>query len=172
LAVTDFYQQKLVVNTIHTFKVDGIEGGTIDFAALAGKKILVVNVASECGLTPQYQQLQELYEEFGDKLTIVGFPAIPIAIGIGAQEPGSNHEIQSFCTRRYGVLPTTCRDRCDHPPSVPMADAKIAEWRSRQHRNLEFSSRQIVGTPLSNRAASSMFSHLLPVPLMMKYSVG
>lgn len=87
------------MNTIHTFKVEGIEGETIDFATYAGKKILLVNVASECGLTPQYQQLQELYEEFGDKLTIVGFPAN----NFGGQEPGANHEIQAFCTRRYGV---------------------------------------------------------------------
>ena len=74
-------------------------GGTIDFSALAGKKILIVNVASECGLTPQYQQLQELYEEFEDKLTIVGFPAN----NFGGQEPGTNDEIQTFCTRNYGV---------------------------------------------------------------------
>lgn len=87
------------MNTIHLFKVDGIAGGTIDFAAFAGKKILVVNVASECGLTPQYQQLQELYEEFEDKIAIVGFPAN----NFGAQEPGSNHEIQAFCSRNYGV---------------------------------------------------------------------
>jgi glutathione peroxidase len=93
---TFYFQQ---VNTIHTFKVEGIAGKTLDFAALAGKKILVVNVASECGLTPQYQQLQELYEEFEDKLTIVGFPAN----NFGGQEPGSNEQIQTFCARNYGV---------------------------------------------------------------------
>jgi glutathione peroxidase len=87
------------VNTIHSFKVDGIAGGTIDFAAFAGKKILIVNVASECGYTPQYQQLQELYEEFEDKIAIVGFPAN----NFGGQEPGSNQEIQAFCSRNYGV---------------------------------------------------------------------
>ncbi len=79
--------------------MEGIAGETLDFAALAGKKILVVNVASECGLTPQYQQLQELYETFKDKLTIVGFPAN----NFGGQEPGSNDQIQTFCTRNYGV---------------------------------------------------------------------
>ena len=101
------------MNTIHTFKVEGSEGETIDFAAFVGKKILVVNVASECGLTPQYQQLQELYEEFGDKLTIVGFPAN----NFGEQEPGSNHEIQAFCTRRYGVsFPLSAKiDVTTHP---------------------------------------------------------
>ncbi len=87
------------MNTIHPFKVEELAGGTIDFSAFAGKKILVVNVASECGLTPQYQQLQELYEEFEDKLTIVGFPSN----NFGGQEPGTNDEIQAFCTRNYGV---------------------------------------------------------------------
>ena len=94
-----FYFLLSKVNTFHSFRVEGIEGGTIDFAALAGKKILVVNVASECGHTPQYGQLQELYEEFEDKIAIVGFPAN----NFGAQEPGSNHEIQTFCSRNYGV---------------------------------------------------------------------
>ncbi len=87
------------MNTLHSFKVEGIEGEEIDFAAFAGKKIMVVNVASECGLTPQYQQLQELYEEFGDKFVIIGFPAN----NFGGQEPGSNSDIQAFCSRRYGV---------------------------------------------------------------------
>jgi glutathione peroxidase len=101
------------VNTIHTFRVERIEGGTIDFSAFAGKKILVVNVASECGFTPQYQQLQELYEEFEDKLTIVGFPAN----NFGGQEPGTNEQIQAFCTRRYGVtFPLSAKiDVTTHP---------------------------------------------------------
>lgn len=60
---------------------------------------MIVNVASECGYTPQYQQLQELYEEFIDKLVIVGFPSNDF----GGQEPGSNEEIRAFCTQRYGV---------------------------------------------------------------------
>ena len=87
------------MNTIHTFKVEGIEGEEIDFARFKGKKIMVVNVASECGLTPQYQQLQELYEEFEDKFVIIGFPAD----NFGGQEPGTNSEIRAFCSRRYGA---------------------------------------------------------------------
>ncbi len=85
--------------TIHGFRVEGIDGGVIDFADFQGKKILVVNVASACGFTPQYQQLQELYEAFSDKVTIVGFPTNDF----GGQEPGSNAEIRAFCTRQYGV---------------------------------------------------------------------
>lgn len=87
------------MNTIHSFKVKGIEGEEIDFALFKGKKIIVVNVASACGFTPQYQQLQELYEEFGHKLVVVGFPAN----NFGGQEPGTNEEIRAFCSRRFGV---------------------------------------------------------------------
>lgn len=87
------------MNTIHTFKVESIEGGEIDFAQFKGRKIIIVNVASACGFTPQYEQLQELYEGFGDKLTIVGFPTN----NFGGQEPGSNEEIREFCSLRYGV---------------------------------------------------------------------
>ncbi|MFN7115512.1 MAG: glutathione peroxidase [Saprospiraceae bacterium] len=87
------------MHSIHQFKVQGIEGNEIDFAQFAGKKIIIVNVASECGYTPQYQQLQELYDEFQDKLVIVGFPSDDF----GGQEPGTNEEIQAFCEIRYGV---------------------------------------------------------------------
>lgn len=87
------------MNSIHRFKVEGIEGEEIDFARFDGKKIIVVNVASECGYTPQYQQLQELQEEFKDRLVIVGFPSNDF----GGQEPGSNPEIRNFCTTRYSV---------------------------------------------------------------------
>jgi len=85
--------------SIHTFKVKSIEGGTIDFSKFKGKKILVVNTASKCGYTPQYEQLEKVYEEYKDKLVIVGFPAN----NFGAQEPGSDDEIQEFCKARFGV---------------------------------------------------------------------
>ena len=87
------------MHSIHQFKVRGIEGSEIDFAQFAGKKLIIVNVASECGYTPQYQQLQELYDEFQNKLEIVGFPSNDF----GGQEPGKNEEIQAFCEIRYGV---------------------------------------------------------------------
>lgn len=85
--------------SIHSFKAEGLDGGTIDFGAFKGKKILVVNVASECGYTPQYAQLQELYEQFAGKLVIVGFPCNDF----GGQEPGGSDDIKSFCERNYGV---------------------------------------------------------------------
>lgn len=87
------------MDSIHRFKVEGIAGNKIDFADFKGKKILVVNVASECGYTPQYAQLQELYETHKDKLIIVGFPSNDF----GGQEPGSSAEIAHFCKMRYGV---------------------------------------------------------------------
>ncbi|CAN5855754.1 glutathione peroxidase [soil metagenome] len=85
--------------SIHQFKVASLDGGNIDFASFKGKKILVVNTASECGYTPQYKDLQALYEKYKDKLVIVGFPAN----NFGGQEPGTNTEIKSFCEKNYGV---------------------------------------------------------------------
>ncbi|TDO26628.1 glutathione peroxidase [Sediminibacterium goheungense] len=85
--------------SIHSFKVKSIEGGTIDFSKFKGKKILVVNTASKCGYTPQYEALQKVYDEYKDKLVIVGFPAN----NFGGQEPGSDGEIQEFCKARFGV---------------------------------------------------------------------
>ena len=87
-------------HSIYQFKVKDIKGNHFDFAALKGKKIIIVNTASECGLTPQYKQLQSLYDEFQDKnLVIVGFPAN----NFGNQEPGSNSDIAVFCEANYGV---------------------------------------------------------------------
>jgi glutathione peroxidase len=86
--------------TIYQFKVEDLSGDTFDFSTLKGKKILVVNTASECGLTPQYEKLQAIYEKYKDKnFVIVGFPAN----NFGAQEPGSNSEIATFCQQNYGV---------------------------------------------------------------------
>src|SRR5450432_1723843 len=85
--------------SVYDFKVDGLEGGTIDLSAYKGKKLLIVNTASKCGFTPQYADLQKLYEKYKDKLVIVGFPANDF----GGQEPGTNTEIKEFCQKNYGV---------------------------------------------------------------------
>ncbi|MCH8332245.1 MAG: glutathione peroxidase [Bacteroidetes bacterium] len=85
--------------TIYDFTVESIDGGKIDFSEFKGKKILVVNTASECGNTPQYKQLQKLYEQHKEHLVIVGFPAN----NFGKQEPGTNEEIEEFCKIKYGV---------------------------------------------------------------------
>jgi glutathione peroxidase len=92
-------KNKQTPKTIHQFKVPSIEGGTIDFAKFKGKKILVVNTASKCGYTPQYEGLEKLYKEHKDNLVIVGFPAN----NFKGQEPGTNEEIAEFCKVRFGV---------------------------------------------------------------------
>ncbi|RAR73884.1 glutathione peroxidase [Flavobacterium aciduliphilum] len=85
---------------IYQFKVQDLSGNSFDFVSLKGKKILVVNTASKCGLTPQYKDLEALYKKYKDKnFCIVGFPANNFA----AQEPGTNEEISTFCQKNYGV---------------------------------------------------------------------
>ena len=99
-------------DSIHQFSIEGLTGGTVDFASLAGKKILVVNTASECGFTPQYQQLQDMYKEFGDKLTVIGIPCNDF----GGQEPGSAEQIAAFCKKNYGVtFPLTTKLSTKNP---------------------------------------------------------
>lgn len=95
-SLTCFSQQAA---SIYDFKVAGLNGDTIDFAAFKGKKILIVNTASKCGFTPQYEGLEQLYEKYKDKLVIVGFPAN----NFFSQEPGSNETIAAFCKKNYGV---------------------------------------------------------------------
>jgi glutathione peroxidase len=85
--------------SIHSFKVKSIDGSIIDFSKFKGKKILVVNTASKCGYTPQYEALQKVYDQYKDKLVIVGFPCNQF----GGQEPGSSAEIVEFCKKNYGV---------------------------------------------------------------------
>ena len=91
--------QELMGTTIYNYKVEGLEGGEINFADFKGKKILIVNTASECGFTKQYADLEQLYKDYKDKLVIIGFPAN----NFGGQEPGTNEEIGAFCQRNYGV---------------------------------------------------------------------
>lgn len=85
---------------IYQFKVEDLSGKTFDFATLKGKKIMIVNTASKCGLTPQYKGLEKIYKEYKDKnFVIIGFPAN----NFGQQEPGTNEEISTFCQLNYGV---------------------------------------------------------------------
>ncbi|HKK57866.1 MAG TPA: glutathione peroxidase [Salinivirga sp.] len=87
-------------NTLHDFKVTDITGSEFDLATLEGKKVMVVNTASECGLTPQYEGLEALYKKYKDQnFVIVGFPANNFM----NQEPGSDKEIAAFCEKNYGV---------------------------------------------------------------------
>lgn len=85
--------------SIYDFKLNSLEGRPVDFSAYKGKTLLIVNTASKCGYTPQYTDLQKLHEQYGGKVTILGFPAN----NFGGQEPGSNSEIKSFCSQNFGV---------------------------------------------------------------------
>jgi glutathione peroxidase len=85
--------------SIYEFKMKDIDGKEVDFSTYKGKKLLLVNVASKCGYTPQYADLQELNEKYGDKVTILAFPAN----NFGGQEPGTSEDIKEFCTANYGV---------------------------------------------------------------------
>ena len=86
--------------TLHDFTVKTLEGETFDLAQLKGKKVMVVNTASKCGLTPQYEALEKLYKQYGgSNFVIIGFPANNFM----GQEPGSSAEIREFCSKNYGV---------------------------------------------------------------------
>jgi glutathione peroxidase len=86
--------------SFYDFKVKDIDGKDFNLSSLKGKKVLVVNTASKCGLTPQYKQLQELFQLYGgEKFTIIGFPANNFM----KQEPGTDSEIAEFCEKNYGV---------------------------------------------------------------------
>jgi glutathione peroxidase len=92
-------QQKAAEGSIYQFTLTGLTGEQISFERYKGKKLLIVNTASKCGKTPQYADLQKLHEQYGDKVTVLGFPANNFLW----QEPGSNKDIAEFCERNYGV---------------------------------------------------------------------
>ena len=96
---TEVAMQEATEN-LHQFKVKTLADDDFDFSSLKGKKVMVVNTASKCGLTPQYKDLQALYDTYKDEnFVIVGFPANNFM----SQEPGTNKEISAFCTENYGV---------------------------------------------------------------------
>lgn len=95
-----YSQSTSTMKTLYDFDAQTIEGDEFDFSSLKGKKVMLVNTASECGLTPQFASLEELFQEFGpDKFEIIGFPSNDFA----GQDPGTNEEIANFCSKNYGV---------------------------------------------------------------------
>jgi glutathione peroxidase len=119
----------LMVNaqSIHSFIVKGLDGKQIDFASFKGKKILVVNTASKCGYTPQYESLEKVYEQYKNKLVIIGFPCNQF----GGQEPGSNEEIAAFCKKNYGVT-FPLADKIDVKGATM---APIYQWLTQKSKN-------------------------------------
>lgn len=97
---TDMKEQNQSTQSIYDFKVETITGDTLDLATLKGKKVLIVNTASKCGLTPQFEGLEKLYQEYKDQnFIIIGFPSNDFM----SQDPGTNEEIAQFCQLNYGV---------------------------------------------------------------------
>jgi len=88
-----------MANTLYSIEIDSLMGGSIDLSNYSGKKILFVNVASKCGFTPQYEELQALHEKYGEKVVIIGVPCNQFL----NQEPGESSEIAEFCQKNYGV---------------------------------------------------------------------
>ena len=123
--------------SFYDFTVTTIDGKPYKLSQLKGHKVLVVNVASKCGLTPQYAELQELYDQYKDSgFIIIGFPANNFM----GQEPGSNEEIAKFCTLNYDV-PDDGEDfseRRRYGSALPMADGEKAEREARCSRSMEF----------------------------------
>jgi glutathione peroxidase len=85
--------------SIYDFKINSLDGQVVDFEQFKGKNLLIVNVASKCGFTPQYADLEKLHDEYGEDVVVLGFPAN----NFGSQEPGTNLEIAEFCEKNYGV---------------------------------------------------------------------
>jgi len=113
--------------TVYDFKVPSIDGGVIDFSQFKGKKILIVNTASHCGFTPQYEGLEKLYEQYKDKLVIVGFPSNDFLW----QEPGSNDQIKQFCSEKYNVtFPMAAKIHVKGRSKAP-----IYEWLTEKEKN-------------------------------------
>lgn len=99
ILMTLFMITTAAAGSLYDFKMNAIDGEPIDFSVYKGKTLLIVNTASECGFTPQYEELQQLHELYGNKITVLGFPAN----NFGGQEPGTNLEIAAFCQKNYGV---------------------------------------------------------------------
>jgi glutathione peroxidase len=85
--------------SIYDIEINSLSGDKLDLHKYKGKHILIVNVASKCGFTPQYKDLQDLHEKYQDKLVVIGVPCNQF----GSQEPGTATEIESFCQKNYGV---------------------------------------------------------------------
>ncbi len=111
--------------TLHDFKTKTLEGTDFNFADLKGKKVLIVNTASECGYTPQYKDLEALYEKYKAKnFVIVGFPCNDF----GGQEPGTSTDIKTFCTKNYGVTFPMME-------KISIATSPVYQWLTSKNEN-------------------------------------
>lgn len=116
-------------HSIYQYQATAIDGTEIDFSQFKGKKLLIVNTASKCGFTPQYEDLQKLHEQFGEKITILGFPSNNFM----GQEPGSNDEIAEFCQLNYGVTfqmfsKVDVKGKNQHPIYKWLSKSELNSW--------------------------------------------
>jgi glutathione peroxidase len=119
------------LKSIYDYSYTSIDGQAVSLGAFRGKFLLIVNVASECGFTPQYEDLEKLYKQYGGTLAIVGFPANDF----GGQEPGTNGEIASFCKENYGITfpmseKITVTGEGKHPIYKWLTDKSLNGWNS------------------------------------------
>jgi len=115
--------------SIYDIQAEAIDGSMIDFSAYKGKKLMIVNTASKCGFTPQYEDLEKLHELYGDQITILGFPSNNFM----HQEPGSNEEIAEFCKANYGVkfqmfAKVDVKGKDQHPLYQWLTDKEANGW--------------------------------------------
>ncbi len=127
------YVNQDMEKSIYDFKMNDIDGNEVDFAQYKGKKLLLVIVASKCGFTPQYADLQELHEKYGDHVTIIGFPAN----NFGGQEPGTNEEIKQFCSESFGVTfpmmdKVSVKGADKHPIFRWLSDKNLNGWNDKE----------------------------------------
>jgi len=118
-----------IPKSFYALSAEDINGEVISMSSFKGKKVLVVNVASQCGYTPQYEGLQTLYETYSDSLVVLGFPSNDFMW----QEPGSNSEIKTFCQRTYGVTfpmfsKIHVKGRKQHPIYDWLSDSELNGW--------------------------------------------
>ncbi|MCH7398467.1 glutathione peroxidase [Belliella sp. DSM 107340] len=123
----------IMEKSIYDFKLNDIDGNEVDFSQFKGKKLLLVNVASKCGYTPQYEDLQKLNEEYGEKVVILGFPAN----NFGGQEPGTNEDIKQFCSTNYGVTfqmfdKISVKGADKHPLYRWLSDKDLNGWNDKE----------------------------------------
>ena len=116
-----------MINSIYDIAITSLEGKTIDLNDFKGKKILFVNVASKCGFTSQYKNLQKLHDTYGEKVEVIGIPCNQF----GSQEPGSAAEIKEFCTKNYGVS-FLMSEKCDVKGSN---QHKLYKWLTMKSEN-------------------------------------
>ncbi len=116
-------------SSFYDLKAQSIDGETIHFEQYRGKKVLIVNTASKCGFTPQFEELQRFYETYKDSVVVLGFPSNEFA----GQDPGSNEEIAGFCRKNYGVTftmfeKTEVKSDRKHPVYQWLTDPALNGW--------------------------------------------